>query len=645
MKFKTLVFSLIAVAATILTGCHQEEDWGAADIKLDRTTLTFTADGGSETIYLTTTREWKAKDIPEWVIVDPESGKPSKEAIAITVTVPKNEGYNRRCDIDFNGGIVSDGLTITQEGPDGDNDGIVDGEAITVSEFITRADTQKEYVLEGKISNIANTSYYGFDLTDESGTIAIAFPLNFKDYVDRLKEDGIVKVRGKYQFYQSKQTHQMANGTILSYESPMAVNPDNLKTLTVKEFLDKADASKNYKLTGTVTNFNSEYCSFDLKDETGSINVYSLTNESKTQFGNQIANGGKVTLYGKYFWYESGKKAEIKNATILTYEAGVVETSTIEGLVMAVSAKSFVVKVGDSFQYVFVDAAPGVSVGDMVSVSGEKSTYNNLPQITKPQTTIKSSGNAVSYPAPTVLKGADVDSYSTGFGYVTVTGVLVKSGNYYNIEIPDSKRTGSIAYAAADYSSLVGKTIDATGFFAGISGGSYFNIVVSEVKESISQIDISLKHPLTSGCSWILGNKANDNTSTGSNKQSGTFNGTKVDNLVKLGTGSVGGDFTIKVPAGKSKVSFYCIGFSKDVSDNFPNTNGTAYSFTAAVGSDTKANVTVKRFIASGNPPFTINLKEDEDYYTIDLGAATTAETQLKITATGRMLFIGINAE
>ncbi len=640
MKFKTLVFSLMALAVSMFTACHQEEDWGAADIKLDRTTLTFTADGGSETIYLTTTRDWKAKDIPEWVLVDPESGKPSKDAIAITVTVAKNEGYTRTCDIEFNGGIVTDGLTITQDGPNGVDDG-----SMSVADFIAAADTKTPYVLTGKISNIANTSYYGFDLTDETGTIAIAFPTNFADYVDQLEEDGTVSVKGCYQFYTQKSTHQMQNGEILSYTKPAPVDPNAIPAISVKEFIDKADAATTYKLTGKVESFNSQYTSFNVNDGTGSVYVYSVSAASKAAWGDKIKNGGNITITGKYYWYEKGSKVEIQNANILSYEDAAVETGTIEGLVMAVSAKSFVVKVGDTFQYVFADAEPGVKVGDMVSVSGEKSTYNNLPQLTKPQTTIKSSGNAVSYPSPAVLKGTEVDSYATGFGYVTITGILSKSGNYYNIEIPDSKRTGSIAYAAADYSSFVGKTIDVTGFFAGISGSSYFNIVVTEVKESGSQIDISLKHPLTSGCTWTLGNKANDNTSTGNNKQSGTFNGTPVDNFVKLGTGSAGGDFTINVPAGKSKVSFYCIGFSKDQSDNFPNTSGKTYSFTATVGSDTKANVTVKRFIASGNPPFTLNLKEDEDFYTIDLGAATTAETQLKITATGRMLFIGINAE
>ena len=642
MKFKTLVFSLIAVAATILTGCDKEEDWGAADIRLDRTTLTFTADGGNETIYLTTTRDWKAKDIPEWVLVDPESGKPSKDDIQIKITVTKNEGKNRTGEIEFNGGIVSETLTITQEGPDGVDDG-----SISVADFIAAADTKTPYVLTGKISNIANTTYQGFDLTDETGTIAIAFPTNFADYVGQLEEDGTVSVKGCYQFYTQKGTHQMQNGEILSYTKPAPVDPNTIPAISVKEFIDKADAATAYKLSGKVESLanTDKYTSFNVNDGTASVYVYSISAASKAAWGDKLKNGGTITITGKYYWYEKGSKVEIQNANILSYEDGVVETSTIEGLVMAASAKSFVVKVGDTFQYVFADAEPGVKVGDMVSVSGEKSTYNNLPQLTKPQTTIKSSGNAVSYPAPAVLKGADVDSYSTGLGYVTITGILSKSGNYCNIEIPDSKRTGSIAYATSDYSSFVGKTIDVTGFFAGISGSNYFNIVATEVKESSNQIDLSLKHPLTSGCTWTLGNKASDNTSSGNSKQSGTFNGAPVDNFVKLGTGDVGGDFTTNVPAGKSKVSFYCVGFSKDVSDNFPNTSGTTYSFTAAVGSNTKANVTVKRFIASGNPSYTINLKEDEDFYTIDLGAATTAETQLRVTATGRMLFIGINAE
>ena len=454
--------------------------------------------------------------------------------------------------------------------------------------------------------------------------------------MDRLEEDGTVEVKGTYQFYEQKQTHQMANGEILSYTAPAPIDPASLQLLTVKEFIDKADAANNYRLSGTVSNFNSQYSSFDLVDATGSINIYSLSAKSKAEYADKLANGGKVTLYGKYYLY-NGTKVEITNATIVSYEAAQVSKVTIEGTVMAVSAKAFIVSTSNGIKYVFADAAPGVKVGDKVKVEGEEATYNGLPQLSNPSTTVVSSGTAT-YPTPTVLDAAAFDKYDTGFGFVKFTGTLVKSGNYNNIEVAGATRKGSISYAVDDYAEFNGKNVDVTGYFVGISGNIYFNVIVTDIKLSSNQQDNTLSHPVVSNVSWVLGNKAYDNTGTGNNKQTGTFNGNAVDNLVKLGTSSLGGDVKVKIPAGKKKLGFYCVGFSKDESDG-----KTPYKLTAVIGSKTQ-EFSIARYIASGNAPYTLTLTDDKDYYTVEFDA-TTAETELTLTAAGRMILIGLTAE
>ena len=636
MKIKHFAIIMIAAAAALFTSCAEKE-WGEPAIKLDKTELTFTQDGGEQTITLTTTRDWKAKGFPEWAVVTPESGTLTQKdwpegKFTVTVKVAKNDGFNRTGEVEFSGGIVSETLTIKQAGPDGEDDG-----KITVADFIAKADTEKEYILTGKISNVTNSSYRGFDLTDATGTIPVAFPTNFDAYVDKLEEDGIVEVKGKYNFYSAKQTHQMANGEILSYTAPAPIDPASLQQLTVKEFIDKADPATNYRLSGTVSNFNSQYSSFDLVDATGSINIYSLSAKSKAEYSSKLANGGKVVLYGKYLLY-NGTKVEITNATIVSYEEAQVTKVTIEGTVMGVSAKAFIVSTSNGVKYVFADTAPGVKVGDNVKVVGEEATYNGLPQLSNPSTTVLSSGNPVNYPTPTTLDAAAFDAYNTGFGFVKFTGTLVKSGNYNNVEVAGATRKGSISYAVADYAEFNGKNVDITGYFVGISGNIYFNVLVTDIKLSSNQQDNTLKHPVVPNVSWVLGNKAYDNTSTGNNKQSGTFNGTAVENLVKLGTSSAGGDVTVKIPAGKKKLGFYCVGFSKDESDG-----KTPYKLTAVIGSKTQ-EITVARYLASGNAPYTLTLTDDKDYYTVEFDT-TTAETDLTLTAAGRMIIVGLTAE
>jgi len=631
MKLRKFAICAIAAISAILSSCDPTTiDWDNLDatIELDKKELAFTADGGEQTVHLYTTRSWKAKDVPEWVIVTPSEGSPVEEGIDITVKVAKNDGYNRSGAIEISGGIISETISITQERPDGEDSG-----KLSVADFISKADTQKEYILEGTISGVTNSSFIGFDLTDSTGTISIAFPVNFSDFASQLADGGTVTVQGKYKYYTAKGIHEMSNGTILTYVAPKPIDPSEIKQITVKEFLEKADAATNYRLVGKVDTYKAEYCSFNLNDGTGSIAIYSVTDESKSEFGSQIANGGTVTLYGKYAVYKN--QAEIKNAVIEKYEAPVIVSTTIEGTVVAVSAKAAVVKTSDAYVYVFADAAPGVAVGDVVTVTGEKETYNGVEQIAKPSIT-KTSTATPSYPTATVLKGADFDNYNTTCGFVTFTGTLLKSGNYINIEMTGCTRKGSITYPANDYSEFNGKTVDVTGFFVGISGSIYFNVIATEIKLSANQEDHSLKHPVVSTVKWTLGSKAYDNTSSGTSKQTGTFNGTSVDNLLKLGNSSQGGNATFTIPAGTKKIGFYCVGFSADSSKN------PAASVT--VGSNETMTKSVGRCPASGNAPYNLTLSDDTDYMSFEF-AAVAAETSVTVASNARILVIGIVTE
>lgn len=96
---------------------------------------------------------------------------------------------------------------------------------------------------------------------------------------------------------------------------------------TVADFISKADTENAYRLKGKVTGFNSQYCSFDLTDETGTVYVYSVAN--KTEWADKILNNGIVTLKGTYKYYESSKKHEVVNATILSFEGG---TAPVQGI-------------------------------------------------------------------------------------------------------------------------------------------------------------------------------------------------------------------------------------------------------------------------------------------------------------------------
>ena len=98
--------------------------------------------------------------------------------------------------------------------------------------------------------------------------------------------------------------------------------PESKGKKTVQEFIAAADTQNYYELTGTVSGFNSQYCSFDLTDATGKIYVYSVLDASKSQWSGKIANGGTVTIYGKYLYYEQKSQHEVVDAYIVSYTDG-----------------------------------------------------------------------------------------------------------------------------------------------------------------------------------------------------------------------------------------------------------------------------------------------------------------------------------
>ena len=97
-------------------------------------------------------------------------------------------------------------------------------------------------------------------------------------------------------------------------------DPTDAPSKTVAEFIAAADKENYYKLTGTVSAFNSSYCSFNLTDDSGTIYVYSVKN--KDEWKSVIKDNGTVTLLGKYDYYESKSQHEVIDAVILSFEAG-----------------------------------------------------------------------------------------------------------------------------------------------------------------------------------------------------------------------------------------------------------------------------------------------------------------------------------
>ena len=119
MKIRNLFFIGLAVAA-LFTSCEENEDnlTGTPKIELSTATLSFNEAEGTQTVTLTTNRDWVV-DVPssaDWLTVTPTSGSASDEPQTITVEVEANTEYQRSAEIVFDISVMQEQLTVSQGG-------------------------------------------------------------------------------------------------------------------------------------------------------------------------------------------------------------------------------------------------------------------------------------------------------------------------------------------------------------------------------------------------------------------------------------------------------------------------------------------------------------------------------------------------
>ena len=180
----------------------------------------------------------------------------------------------------------------------------------------------------------------------------------------------------------------------------------------------------------------------------------------------------------------------------------------VAGVIMAIGNQGFFVKdhagemavyIGSSFQYKIY------KVGDQVKLTANVSyrasnAYNQLALVSGTEITV--AGNqAVTYPTPVKLTGADLDAriaqmvtpdYVTTPVYATITGTLkaalASSGTYYNLNINvdgASKAIGSVLWGSTELTEKMlpfdGKEITITGYLVSKSSTKYVNFILTEL--------------------------------------------------------------------------------------------------------------------------------------------------------------------
>ena len=221
--------------------------------------------------------------------------------------------------------------------------------------------------------------------------------------------------------------------------------------------------------------------------ESFSVDVAELVEESTYEY-RAYAVAGEETTYGEVKTFTTAAVEEEEPTTpIASVELN--GTYTVKGVVTALSARGFILtdESGSIFYYNASYKANYV-VGQELTVTGKISQYNKGLQIDGASATIVE-GEVVGYeyPTPATADAAAIDAFIANTAnrfatYVELTGDLEISGNYYNVTVAGTKNMGSIYYPTNEIKAALatGTNITIKGYAIAVSGGKYYNMVVSE---------------------------------------------------------------------------------------------------------------------------------------------------------------------
>ncbi len=539
MKFRSIL-AIAALAVLSFTACEETENLGEAKVSVTPSEVSLDATGEkSEVVALTATRDWHIENTPEWVVVNPSSGKASASEQTVTISVDPNKGNDREDDIIFTIGLAKASLHVKQAGEAGElkkgSGTLEDPYSVAgVIEYCQSlgADVQSpdNVYIQGTIASVSTTyeasGTYGnatFYIVDNEGDTDQFYVFQTLYLGNRKWKSGDTDVKagdkviicGKVVNYKGNTPETVSKGGSFVYSlngvtegTVEPEDPSKVEQITCAQFIEKADPNTTYRLVGKVTSsVNATYCSFDMNDGTATVVVWTVNN--KDEWKDKVKKDGTVTVRGKYLKYEKdgNVKHEMVDAYIEKFEEGqgggqeeavtgtVSETIVAkdddkvvanDAIVAAICTKGFIATDGKQNVYVFLNKAPEAKLGDKVKIEATKTTYYGLPEFKDATITVVNSGNSI---PRTELKDitSSIDSYaSSDTDFLTATGTLDKNTNgYYIVKVDGATRAVSPQYldASIDPSALLNQKVAITGYFNTIhTKNNYVQVIATEIK-------------------------------------------------------------------------------------------------------------------------------------------------------------------
>lgn len=536
MKLKSLFLGSFALTAMLFAqscGDKDETPSGAPSVEIAPATLTFDATSSTQSVEVKATRDWKATPMADWISVNPEKGAPSN-GTKLEVTVLSNDGADRTGVVKVTIGFDSKELKISQKGTGAATSAVVYHNDFDKELAVKGSDGWKTYLdsfdgWKNESGSGISTVEYAFSgmsaRTNSSGTSNSQYSdysgsgKNYlwfaKDNYFHVKNITLPEGKTNYtiSFGSERNLYQAADNTFVPEEFLVYVSNDGSKWVKLEYAFPNGLKNRRWDLASST---------FTVPSGTKSLHIYIKATLASAYLMDDLdlsvaASAGTAIDFSKGIDLGTGggETPEPAGNTIAAVCAAAAGSAADlkDVLVTGVTTQSYVITDETGSVLVFVKADPKVKVGDKVNVAGTTSEHNGLIQIATPTTTVVSSNNAVTYPAPLEFTEANLADTPKKVTYVSFTGNVKKNNQYYNIFIGSvTNKDLSLSYYPGNMDEFVDCDIKVKGWYVG--GGNHYQIVATEVEKvestgpkfSVSTTALTAKAGDTSASFDVKGN-------------------------------------------------------------------------------------------------------------------------------------------
>lgn len=496
----------VAALAFAATACDdKKEDLGAPSVEVEKSEISFEKTGGTETVQVTATRDWKATTKQDWISIGPKGGEASSKAVTVEIKVMENTGVDREGSVKFDIGFDSKTLTVKQKGTGSVADMTVYKNDFDKAEatktygtgtswpYLDQFDGWKnatgtgagseEYSFKAMSARANSTSNSNYSDYAGSGSNNLFFGSNAYFSVTGIK----LQSATDYSLTFGAEKYSQDNGSLFKHnEFHVYVSNDGAKWVELEYSFPNGDKEGRWDLATsnfTVPSGTTTLGIYVKVDVASSYRLDDLCLAVASSAGTVIDFSKGVDL-GTGGGDNPGPATEMKISEVLSSPSGT--AAIVTGTVAATYQRGFVITDGADYLLVYDGTKCAAKEKDNVKVSGTTSEYGGLIQLASPEVTVVSSGNALTLPSPKVLDAAAFDAYSSSkIEYISYEGTLSVSGNYVNVEVAGAtKHTGSLAYINDSFNakSFDGAVVKVTGFYVGLaSNNKYVNTMVTDL--------------------------------------------------------------------------------------------------------------------------------------------------------------------